>query len=498
MLPEFVRHHAQTRPDAPAIKQGATVYTYGRLDRLAGQAAHQLLERVGPPPALVGLLSTDPAVQLILAFGAWKAGMTIVMLDPREPVQRLKQVLTDAEADAVVTSRDSIHLSPALERQCILMEFGDHRPASFDPVRPTIPDGPAAIVYTSGSMGQPKGVVRTHTHLFRQAQAECQRYAMTSMDRISLMFPLNFGLGLKNALTALLDGATLCPFNPVTEGLTPFHGWLQDEEITILLPPVGFLRSFLNRAEVENPIHSCRHVCLTDKMFKRDVDNFWRFFAGPCTLAHVYGSSETGDIARYCIERSTRVTDPIPVGYPVEGVELKILDENGIEQPAGAIGEIAVIGRDLPTGYWQDPEATARRYRDLPGPGGSRMCLTGDLGTITDGLLYLHGRKDDQFKVRGYRVDLSEIETALNSLQGVAGAVVKVSEDIAGEKKLTAYVNLSGGTHQTVRTLRKAVADRLPGFMVPAIVILDEIPTTTRGKVDRQALPASPPGAPNR
>lgn len=171
-------------------------------------------------------------------------------------------------------------------------------------------------------------------------------------------------------------------------------------------------------------------------------------------------------------------------------VTVRIIDRHGHDRPVGETGEIAVVGSNLPPGYWKDPDLTKTKYRILPGGDHQRMCLTGDMGSVdADGLLYLQGRKDAQLKIRGYRVDLGEIDAVLNSIEGVALAVVIEAESETWGKRLTAFVSFSGEPALNPKALRRKAAARLPGYMVPEkILVVDEIPFTSRGKVDKKAL----------
>jgi acyl-coenzyme A synthetase/AMP-(fatty) acid ligase len=307
------------------------------------------------------------------------------------------------------------------------------------------------------------------------------------------MMPLNFSAGLKYALTALLNGVMQISFNTLIKGIAPFSEWLDNEGITILIPPVGFFRRFLDTIQNDAAFPACKCVILNDKIYTRDVEKFRRVFGPDCDLIYVFGSTETGGIARYRIDDTTLISDPIPVGSPVDDIEVRIVNAQGQRRPNGRTGEVVVVGSYLPPGYWKDPSLTEQKYKNVPGDvlgeEPKRMYLTGDTGAIgEDGLLYLYGRKDNQVKIRGYRVDLSEIESVLNNIRGVAHAVVTASENSIGEKELNAYVSLSGQETLNTTMLREIFVTKLPDYMLPNIVIIDEMPTNSPGKVDRQEL----------
>ena len=335
--------------------------------------------------------------------------------------------------------------------------------------------------------------MRTHGNLLHEVRRESNQLGVTATDRMSLMMPLNFSAGLKYALTALLNGVTLISFNTLIKGIAPFSEWIENEGITILIPPVGYFRRFLDTIQNHRTFPACRCVILNDKIYARDVEKFRRVYGPGCDLIYVFGSTETGGIANYRIDDTTLISDPIPVGSPVDGIEVRIVNAQGQRRPNGRTGEIVVIGSYLPPGYWKDSSLTEQKYKDVPGdePGEEprRMYFTGDTGSIgEDGLLYLYGRKDNQLKIRGYRVDMSEIESVLNNIRGVAHAVIMASENSNGEKELNAYVSLSGRESLNTTMLRELVAAKLPEYMLPNMIIIDEMPTNSRGKVDRQEL----------
>lgn len=490
MLHHGLQHQALIRPDFPAIRQESSSYTFGQLNDQANRVAHELLNRAGPGTALIGILLPHPAHQLIAAAGIWKAGMTALILDNNDPEDRLKQILDYAGVDLIVTTTESDELASGLTQDVLIIEPDgcNAMPTNCDMAYD--PDLPAVIVYTSGSMGQPKGVIRTHRDILHDVRGEAEFLGITEADRMSLMMPLNFSLGLKYALTALLNGVTLFSFSALIRGIAPFSAWLENEGITILIPPLGFFRRFADTTQNDSGFPVCRFVILSgDKIYKCDVDKFRRKFDPGCNFICVYGSTETGLITRYRIDGTTPVSDPIPVGRAVGDIELRVVDAQGESKPNGRRGEIVVVGPSLPPGYWKNPSLTAQKFKELPGEEPRRMYFTGDTGTIgEDGLLYLYGRNDNQLKIRGYRVDLSEIESVLNNIRGVAHAVVLTSENSSGEKKLNAYASLSGQESLNATTLRQIAATKLPEYMLPNVVIIDEMPTNARGKVDRQEL----------
>jgi acyl-coenzyme A synthetase/AMP-(fatty) acid ligase len=489
---------AQIRPDSIALTRNATHYTFAEFDGLANHVARLLIGGTTSREAPIAVWSREPALQLILTFGIWKAGFAALVLDVRDKEPRLRWILDHAGVDAVVADTASAQEASLAGSATPVFRIDIRDTATTAPERELAPDAPALIIYTSGSEGQPKGVIRTHRGMLDVCRKTATRLEGDSTDRVAQLNPLNFSSGMKQALTAVLSGSRLCFYDVLSQGLGPLYDWFRREGITIIPSPIAFFRRVLQHAPDSDSLASCRCVVLGgERLFKRDVETFRRVFPDGCVLIYTYGSTECGGIAVHVIRDDTRVTDPVPVGAPEDGKEIRILSHGFRELRLKEVGLIAVLGSELPPGYWKDPQATEQRYRPSPDGDGRRMCITGDVGRIDeDGLLYLYRRSDKQLKVDGYRIDLSEIETALNSDENVAHAVVMTTEDEAGQSKVIAYVTLSSDSDDQqalTRELRRATATKLPAYMMPdQFIVLDVIPTTLRGKIDRQALSALP------
>lgn len=496
----FIHHRleelARSRPDFVALKNDATQYTFAAFDGLANHVARELRSRIPDREALIAVWSTEPALQLIFTFGVWKAGLTAVILDTRDTETRLHRVLDHAGVDAVIADTGSAREASRVAASATVLQIDPRGAAATAPDADVAPDAPALIVFTSGSEGEPRGVVRTHRGLLLESRYHGSELEMRSEDRVAQLLPLNFSSGLGKALTSVVRGATLCFYDILSQGLEPFYEWVQREGITVLPSPIAFFRRVLHHASRPDTLASCRYVVLGgDKVFRSDVENFRRVFPRECLLVHTYGTTECGVIARHVIRGDTTVADLVPLGTGVEDKEIRILSHGLREMPVDEMGQIAVLGSNLPPGYWKDPEATERKYKSSPDNDGRRMYLTGDVGKIgEDGQLYLYRRNDKQLKVRGYRVDLSEIEAVLNSDEHVVHAVVMTSEEEGNEPKIVAYVTLSGAPEEhkaLTHALKQRTAGSLPTYMVPdEFVVLDIIPTTPGGKTDRRTLSA--------
>jgi len=296
-------------------------------------------------------------------------------------------------------------------------------------------------------------------------------------------------------LQALLNGAALFPFEIESEGFGALRAWIRNEEITVYQSVPAVFRSFVKSFGDGERFPSLRHVRLGGDMVRReDVELFQRHFVSACLLRIGYASTEAGNIACHFLDPATPIGDgPVPVGYPCEEKEVRLLDERGHEVPTNEVGEITVRSRHLAMGYWRRDDLTRERFLPDPAGGSERIFKTGDLGRFRpDGLLEHLGRKDFQVKIRGFRVETGEVEVALRKLPGVEDAVVAAPAGPNGEKRLVGYV-VWNGPPSSWRTVRAELSKTLPDYMVPsAFVALPRLPLSARGKVDLKALP--PPG----
>ena len=305
---------------------------------------------------------------------------------------------------------------------------------------------------------------------------------------------------MKNMFMAILNGASLFPYEVRQKGLDELVALMRCEEITITVMGASLFRSFVDVLGDADTFPNLRLIRLgSETIQERDVELYKRHFPPHCLLVNGLASGETQTIRFYCMNHDTVTTGPIvPVGYPVEDKTILLLDDDGKEVEAGQVGEIVVMSRYLASGYWRRPELTNAVFRPADAPGGPRSYYTGDLGRMNpDGSLVCLGRKNARVKIRGHGVDLIEIEMALGSLDSVKEAVVMTHQNHAGYDYLIAYIVPANFPGPTNMTLRQALAETLPDFMIPStFVVLGALPRTTSGKIDRQALPA--PGRPYR
>ena len=300
-------------------------------------------------------------------------------------------------------------------RSCIDM---DHLDTSLAPDNSGIalsPDSISCILYTSGSTGQPKGVLHTHRNELHSIMHHTNNLRLSADDRFSLLAPYGTGQGTQDIFSALLNGGTLYPWNMKSEGLNGLADWLVHEKITVYHSAATIFRHFVRNLSEREEFPDLRVIKLgSEQVSWKDVESYKKHFSRHCILLNAFSSSETKTIRQYLINKETQISGRVPVGYPVEDMEVLILDEAGHELGPNHVGEIAVRSRYLSPGYWQKPDLTAAAYLLDSRCPDNRIFRTGEWGRMSsDGCLEHLGRKDAQVKIQGYRVETNEIELAL-------------------------------------------------------------------------------------
>lgn len=504
-IPERLQIAARTFARRPALIAERETLRYDELQAKVNRLASRVLARLGPEQAQVAFLLSDRVQQIIAALAILQAGKAYVALDPSHPPERLEYILADSRASLVLTDGANRKLAEHLghgEVLALQVDVDEGEPSSGYPVPALSPDLPATLLYTSGTTGTPKGVIQTHRTILHAHRSLTNRYAYCSDDVMPFLFSLSFAAHLVPMLGALLNGAALCPFDLKKEGAGRLVAWLREGRLTVYSSVPTLFRRLMALLEENEVLGAVRLVSMGgEPVYRRDVELFKQHFPRGAYLGVGLGGTETHTIRARILHHDSQVPPGVVApGYPVEDKEVLLLDETGQPVPPGEVGEIVVRSRYISPGYWCRPDLTARVFRQDPEEPDVRLYFTGDLGRLQpDGCLEFLGRKDFQVKIRGHRVELAEVEAALAELPGVAAAAAWAAEDASGaERRLVAYlVPLEGaGTLEAAR-LRRSLAARLPDYMLPSqFVILDRLPLTATGKIDRKALPPPPPERP--
>ncbi|MFJ4841624.1 amino acid adenylation domain-containing protein [Streptomyces sp. NPDC088746] len=493
-VPALFEQWARRTPDAPAVRDAGTTLTYGELDARADAVARHLAARgIGPEDRVaVALPRTHDLVVTLL--GVLKAGAAYVPLDPDYPAPRLSYMLDDARPRLLLTTPAIRRRLPESPVPCLYtgdLETGTPAPAHTGPAPALLPAHPAYVIYTSGSTGRPKGVVVTHRGAGAMARTQTERLRVAPGSRVLHLASVSFDAAFWELCMGLLSGA--CLEIDEREALLPgptLAALVRERGVTHLtLPPAALAVMPPGSLPAGTTMVLAGEACAPALV---------RAWAGDRYLVNAYGPTET----TVCATMSTfqHADGPhapgrtVPIGVPVNGTRVHVLDDRLAPVPPGVVGELYVSGEGVARGYHGRAALTATRFvADPYDPAGGRMYRTGDLVHWTaDGELVYVSRVDDQVKLRGFRIELGEIEAALTALPGVAAACAVVREDRPGDRRLVAYtVPADGADGPDDARIRAHLAATLPGHMVPAAhVRLDALPVTPNGKTDRRALPA--------
>ena len=493
------------QPDQVAILAAGAVLSYAELDASSDRVAQALRQSSLPTHAPLAVLLPQGSAILASILGCLKAGHSFVVLSPTFPEQRLQAIWEDAQSPLLLTDCEHLQQAAAVThdpQRCLDLSTLGGENAAFEPGQPPDLDEMAALFYTSGTTGKPKGVIWSHRLVLHTASQNQAQYDLHPGDRLAVLTSFGFGAAMTMSFAALLSGATL--YLADTSGSSPgaLVSWLDQSQVSVLgLPPVGLLRQFMDyltrSPATDRPgLPNLRMVLLGGQpLFRQDVSRFFAIFGSQVRLRYRLAGSETMLMSELDVRPETDYPGAsVPVGFPVPDKDVLLLDEQLLPVRPGVPGEIAVRSRFLASGYWQQPELSAATFLDADEQG-RRTCLTGDMGRLTPQGMLLHlGRKDNMVKVRGFRIQIEEIEAALKSLEGVQEAAVITQDQSTGDKRLVAYIYSRSQPPPTSGSLRSRLMQQLPDYMLPAIFVFLEqpLPLTATGKVDRLALP--PPG----
>lgn len=489
-------------PDHPALRSSGISLNYRELSTCAARVAREVIVATVKPEVPVLLLLGHGPLEIIALLAVLKSGRSYVVLDPDLPGNRLQQISDLVESDLVLTTAALADQAEGLAARAILIgEVPALLAGSLDQTTPLSPStgcqtcAPgdlAAVVFTSGSTGTPKGVMRSHRTILHRCRLFHQSQRVGPDDRVAHLFSCSFVAAEVDVFGSLLSGATLCCYPARRIGFSGLAEWLADEGITLLHPPPTLWRRFL--ASRSEPLHlpALRTLFLAgEAIFRRDVELVGKLLPG-VAIEHRLSCSETSILARQLIDpASTVIDEEISVGAPVDGKRVRLVAADGSEVPLGDIGEIEVESRYLATGYWREPEMTAQRFIPVADQSAASSLIrfrTGDLGRFDAGgeRLFHLGRRDEQLKIAGHRVEPREVEAALLGFDGIREAAVLGFREENGELQLAAAVAPQGATPADIR---RRLAQRLPLPMIPArILVLKELPVTPTGKIDRLSL----------
>jgi amino acid adenylation domain-containing protein len=483
---------AQRHADRAAVDGRRGTITYGDLDRASDHLAHAICVACPGQDRPVALLLGHDVTMVIGILGALKAGRAYVPFDARYPSDRITYMLADVGACAVVTDREhreaADRLATAIGTPVI---DAQEVPASAALLPAVQPDAHAYILYTSGSTGRPKGVLQNHRNVLLHIRNYVENLRIGSGDRLSLLSSYNFDAAVMDIFAALLVGATLCPIDLRSDGLLDLSAVLRRKRVTVYHSTPTVFRHLVDTAASDCRFDDVRLVVLGGEQATRsDFEAFRRHFPPGAKLVNGLGPTEATVALQWFTSTKTPVYgESLPVGHPVDGVRIALLDSDGEDNEVW--GEIAILSRQIAVGYWNDPDLTAQAFTDDPFDPTKRLYRTGDIGRrLADGAILFLGRRDSQIKLRGHRIELADVEAAICRMPGVKQAVAVVQHDGAtADGVLVAYI-VPQAEILTPAALQRWSSQHLPSYMVPtAFAIVAALPTTPTGKIDRRALP---------
>jgi amino acid adenylation domain-containing protein len=479
-------------PEATALTCKGEQVSYAELNRRANQLAHYLQGLGVGPEVTVGLCLQRSVEMVVGLLGILKAGGGCVPLDPQYPAGRLKFVIEDAGIKALVTQQCFVEILPAKQAKVVCLDTDHERIAQMNAENPASraqPENLAYVIYTSGSTGRPKGVLVEHCQLVNTLRAGQQAFNFTPSEVMLCMAPYSFDIFLFELLNPLLTGGcSVMLTQPEVLDAAVLLKLLEDATSFHAVP--GLMRLLLNSLKERDKLRQYQHIrqvfiggdAVPNELVKEILDAF------PAAKVFIlYGPTEGTIIcASHAVERGQETTYKM-IGRPLSNMALRLYDRNGNLVPGGVTGEIYIGGASISRGYLKREELTLEKFVTIDG---ERFYRSGDLGRqLPDGNFVFVGRDDEQVKVRGFRVEVGEVEVVLEVHPAVRECVVVARDDAGEGKRLVAYVVADDGQMPTTSDLRGYLQQHLPEHMIPsAFVLLESLPLTTNGKVDKQAL----------
>ncbi len=520
LLQRGLTAQAEQRPDAPALVFQGETLTYGALEAESNRLARLLREAGCHRGDRLAIMMAKSPTAIVAMLGVLKADCAYVPIDVSMPAARATKILVKSEVHSVLVARPAERLlAEVVSGESVLsrVRIGwlDQQPLEEPRVHSTFTakdlsavssqprsyenssSDAAHILFTSGSTGEPKGVVITHDNVLRFLDWAIPYFGMTAADRNSGHPPLHFDLSTFDVYGSLTAGAELHLMAPEVSLLPhKLAAFIRESELTRWFSVPSIL-NYMAKFDVvkDDDFPTLQRILWCGEVLPTPALIYWMKRLPHVTFTNLYGPTEATIASSYytvprCPESEAA---SIPIGTPCQGEELLVLDDTLEAVRPGEVGDLYIRGVGLSPGYWKDEGKTSAAFLLDPrgGESAQRIYRTGDLATIgEDGLVYYLGRADSQIKSRGYRIELGEIETALGSISSlVESAVVGVESDgFEGTTICCAYV--SSGDHAVDQgSLRKQLSEALPSYMLPSRwLVLERLPKNANGKIDRRAL----------
>lgn len=482
-------------PDRKAIQWNRESFSYAELDHLSSGVNDRIREIEESDGGQVALLFSHGSPMFVAMLGAMKSGKSYVPLDTSHPRTRMAEIVSDSHATIILTDSSSHELARQLitaKDHVIDVEKTIGRPTKSSGMAENFdPDRLAYLLYTSGSTGRPKGVMQTHHNVLFHIMNYSNNLLIRPDDRILMLASYAFDASVMDIYGALLNGATLLPFDVKGNGFRQLSEFIHRNRITIYHSTPTLYRYFMRSLKREEIFTSVRAVVLGgEAVFGPDLDLFRKHFAQGAVFVNGYGPTESTLALQYFADHSSpSFSSALPVGTPVPGTSVQLVNAN--RKRAGVQGEIAITSPHVAAGYWKESELTKKKFIEDSESGPDRTYLTGDIARLLlDGNLEFRGRKDRQIKIRGFRVELGEIESILEQNEAIQSAVVTMADHDADDQHILAYIVEESGSILSDSDVVRYLRARIPDYMTPRQFIrIDRVPLTSTGKIDRLALP---------
>jgi amino acid adenylation domain-containing protein len=485
---QLFEEQVERTPDAVAVKFRNQQLTYRELNQRANQLANYL-QKLGVKPEVFVAICVERSIEMLVGLlGILKAGGAYVPLDPTYPKERLAFMLEDVQAPVLLTQQHLLEVIPAHPGKVVCLdtnwqEIGEE--ISENPISNVCADNIAYVIYTSGSTGKPKGTLIHHRGLVNYLSWCTKAYSVEQGEGSPVHSSISFDMTITGLFSPLLVGGKV-ELLPEEKGVETLAKTLRNNSNFSLVKITPAQLELLSHELLpQQAAGKTRAFIIGGENLLAESITFWQENAPDTMLVNEYGPTET--VVGCCVyQAQNKQSGSVPIGRPIANTQLYILDRYLQPVPVGITGELYIGGAGVARGYLHRPELTAERFIPNPFGAGERLYKTGDLARYrADGIIEYLGRIDHQVKMRGFRIELSEIEAVLSHHPKVRECVV-----LATCSSLIAYAVLHPGETLTVSELRTYLAEKLPEYMVPsALVTLDELPLTVNGKVDRKALP---------
>ncbi|AKA44315.1 non-ribosomal peptide synthetase [Paenibacillus polymyxa] len=526
---------AERTPEEAAVVYENDRLTYAELNERANRLAATLRASGIGRETIVGILAERSVDLLVAVLAVWKAGGAYVPLDPDYPAERVRFMLEDSGAKVLLTQtalreRAEAWLGEEESALAAVLYLDDeasyseeranapigsgmvsgkltdavddsdesHQHVGTDSFHEARPEDLAYVIYTSGTTGKPKGVMIEHRSLVNTAAGYRREYRLDQFPvRLLQLASFSFDVFVGDIARTLYNGGTMV-IVPKDDRIDPsrLHHWMERERVTIFESTPALIVPFLEYVHEQRLDMSWMELLITssDSCSVADYRTLQERFGSLFRIINAYGVTEAAIDSSFYEEELAKLpqTGNVPIGKAWLNAKFYIVDAHLNPVPIGVLGELVIGGVGVARGYLNRPELTEEKFVDSPFAAGERLYRTGDLARwMEDGNVDFIGRIDNQAKIRGYRIETGEIESQLLRVKGVREAVVLVRSDANGQKALCAYYTPDTGAELAVNDLRSALAQELPGYMIPSYFVeLERLPLTPNGKIDRKALPA--------